>query len=140
MSKDPGPVSDVAAPDSAVERRVRDGSAYAIRRDPDYPGITQVVVRALDGATAGGRFDRDGLRLFVADVVLVGELRQVPPVIRRSDRAVVLAGAMRRNLELLRELGESDPPAAEALLQSLLADLRSWRPSLSSGMPGLVTP
>lgn len=45
-----------------------------------------------------------------------------------SPYAQKLAGAMRRNFELLRELKRTDPAGADAIVAMAVADLRSWDP------------
>jgi len=124
-------IDDAALPGGIV-RALRDGSAYAWRPDPDYPGVVQLIVRAPDGVAAV-RLVRGQLRVFLADGASVGGLRQTSPAIERSAVAAMLAGAMRRNLELTRELWVRDPVAAEALIKALLDDIKSWQPSLTSG-------
>lgn len=45
-----------------------------------------------------------------------------------SPRAAALAGAIRRNFELLRELEKTEPAAVDIIVSSMAAHLRSWRP------------
>lgn len=44
------------------------------------------------------------------------------------DRAAALAGAVRRNFELLVELAKTDPAAADLIAAAIASHLRSWRP------------
>lgn len=46
-----------------------------------------------------------------------------------SPYATSLAGAMRRNFELLRELKRTEPAAANAIVAMAISDIRSWDPS-----------
>jgi hypothetical protein len=107
------------------------GAAFALRRDPDLPGVFQLAVRSTDGTVGAGRLDRDQLRLLVADAVL--ELQEAPSAVERSDVASQLADAIRRDLEILRDLCLKEDPAAELLVKALVDHLKSWRPSLTSG-------
>jgi hypothetical protein len=107
------------------------GAAYAIRRDPDYPGFFQLAVRSQDGSVGAGRLDRDQLRTLVADGM--GELQEPPLTVARSGAAASLAASIQRDLELLRDLWLKDDPAAEVLLKTLFDHLKSWQPSLTSG-------
>ncbi len=141
--KDPGD------PRVEIARMLPDGSAYVLQDDPEYPGLLRLVVRSPGvpgtppGAPSGSgpgegvaRLGRDHLRVLISDVTIAGKLRQTPPAIERSARAVMLAGAMRRNLELVGELWAQDPVAAEVLLKAVLDHVKSLQPSLTSGALG----
>jgi hypothetical protein len=112
-------------------RAMLHGAAYALRRDPDYPDVFQLAVRSSDGSVGAGRLDRDQLRILLSDAM--GSLQQVPLAIERSDAAVLIAGAIQRDLELLRDLWIKGDPAAEVLIKSLIDHLKSWQPSLTAG-------
>lgn len=121
----------VDAGDADRTRAMFHGAAYALRRDPDYPGLFQLAVRSSDGVVGAGRLDRDQLRTLVADGM--SELQQAPSGIERSVASVVLADTLRRDLELLRDLRAKDDPAAEILVKMLFDHLKSWQPSLTLG-------
>lgn len=124
------PVVDTG--DTDRTRAMLHGAAYALRRDPDYPGLFQLAVRSSDGVVGVGRLDRDHLRILVADGM--SELQQDTRGIERSVASVVLADALRRDLELLGDLRSKDDPVAELLVKMLFDHLKSWQPSLTSGM------
>ena len=42
--------------------------------------------------------------------------------------ATVLAGAVRRNFQLLAELEKTDPAAVDVIVAMMTAHLRSWKP------------
>jgi len=45
-----------------------------------------------------------------------------------TGHAARLAGAVRRNFELLRELEKTEPAAVDAIVAMMAAHLRSWKP------------
>jgi len=118
------------AGDADATRAMLHGAAYALRRDPDYPGVFQLAVRSSDGVVGAGRLDRDQLRVLVAEGM--SELQQSPSGIERSFAAVALADALRRDLELLRDLRAKDDPAADLLVKMLFDHIKLWQPSLTS--------
>lgn len=108
-----------------AERKLADGSSWRV----------DVVERASIGVTISDAFgDVTSLAMnsgnaaelrdaVTGAIIATGRSR----VGLRSD---VLAGAMRRNLELLRELEKTAPEEVDRILVSLLAHIRSWRPQV----------
>ena len=51
-----------------------------------------------------------------------------------------LLGAMRRNFELLIELEKTDPAAVMAIVETMVATLRSWKPLAASSVSAVPMP
>ncbi len=111
-----------AAPRS-LRRELPAGACYDL--NASAPGITTIDVQDTDGEEACLALDRAGVRRLIEDLTLVAGLAPTGAVM---GRAAALAGAMRRNFELLRELKRTSPAEADAIVAMAVADLRSWDP------------
>jgi len=108
---------------TAIRRRLHDGASYELTSL--LPGTAGLDLHDTDGDRAVVTFDRAGVRQLIEDLELIAGLRPTGPTV---GTAAALAGAVRRNFELLGELEKTDPAAAELIAASIANHLRSWRP------------
>lgn len=105
-----------------VMQPLEDGASYTLL---SKAGCVGIHLHDAEGDEAVVFLTRDRLRKLIEDLTVVGGLQQTPPTV---ERAPALAGAVRRNFELLRELEKINPAAADQIVASIAAHLRSWRP------------
>lgn len=110
---------------ATVTRMLHDGASLEI--GSVSLGVTTIGVRDADGEIASVSLERAAVRQVIADLELIAGLR---PTTTGARAALALAGAVRRNFELLGELDKTDPAAVDLIVASMLAHLRSWRPML----------
>jgi hypothetical protein len=108
-----------------IQRSLHDGASYEI--SANVPGYTGILVEDTDAAMTMIHLDRAGVRQLIEDLEAIAGLVPTAPTV---GPAAALAGAVRRNFELIAELQKTDPAAAELLLASIAAHLRSTRPLL----------
>ncbi len=107
----------------ALHRELPGGGRYDLTAAS--PGVTTLGLRDHDNDAALVSLDRAGVRRLIEDLTLVAGLAPTGAVM---GRAAALAGAMRRNFKLLRELKRTSPAEADAIVAIAVADLRSWDP------------
>ncbi len=107
----------------SVHRLLHDGASYDLTAAE--PGVTVLAVVDADGDLAMPEIDRSQARQLIDDLTLVAGLT---PTASAIGKAAAIAGAVRRNFELLAELERADPAAADAIYASIAAHLRSWKP------------
>ncbi len=108
---------------AAIHRSLPDGASYELC-DP-MPGLTALMLTDHDGDRVVVTLDRAAVRRLIDDLTLIAGLSPTAPVV---GLAASIAGAMRRNFELLRELKRTAPTEADAIVAMAVADLRSWDP------------
>lgn len=109
---------------TSIRRALEDGAEYDLT-DPTS-GCVVLDIHDIDGDRAVVTFDRAQARQLIDDLTLVAQLTPTAPTI---GRAAALAGAVRRNFELLEELRKTEPAEAERILAMIAAHLRSCRPT-----------
>lgn len=115
-----------------LHRELVDGASYDLYGGE--PGLLGLRVRDANGGDALVYVTADQLRRLLDDLDPDKRWR-TPGTI---GRAAALAGAVRRNFELLIELEKSDPAGAELIFASIANHLRSHRPMVL--LAALVTP
>lgn len=108
---------------TAIHRQLPDGASYELCA-PDR-AHTALSLTDADGDRSVVTLDRAQVRQLIEDLTLVAGLAPTGAIVGPAAR---LAGAMRRNFELLRELKRTSPAAADAIVAMVVADLRSWDP------------
>lgn len=117
---------------TTIQRPLPDGASYELCSWS--PGNATMTVVDLDGDRAVVTFDRTVARQLIEDVTLIAGLVATAPTV---GPAAALAGAVRRNFELLRELERIDPAAADQIAIGIAHHLRSWKPMV---LTATVTP
>jgi hypothetical protein len=106
-----------------VHRKLDDGAHYDLIAA--LPTVTCLSIHDAGGDLACIALDRAAVRQLIADMQLAAGLAPTTPTI---GRGAALAGAVRRNFELLAEMARVDPEAAAAIVEQIAAHLRSWQP------------
>lgn len=106
----------------SIRRALHNGAGYSVIAAAH--ATTALIVRDLDNTASVG-LDRAAARLLIEDIELVAGLR---PTESAVPLATALAGAVRRNFELLVELDKLDPAAADRIAAGIAHHLRSWKP------------
>lgn len=121
----PQPALPAPAPTGtlSVHRRLRGGGSYTL--DAAALGVTTLAARDADDDLAVLGFDRAEVRQLIADLTLVAGLTPTGPTVTRAQ---ALTGSARRLFEALAELDKTEPAVVDAILATIVAQLRSWRP------------
>lgn len=109
----------------SIRRALADGATLELN-DP-MPGHTAITTHDSEGSVTVVTMQRGDIRQHIEDLALIAGLQQTAP---QLGAAAALAGAVRRNFELLAELAKTDPQAADTIAISIAAHLRSWKPRL----------
>jgi hypothetical protein len=108
---------------TTIHRPLHDGADYDLT-DPT-PGYVGLTIQDAHGDRVVVALDRTRVRQLIDDLTLVAQLTPTSPTI---GRAAAIAGAVRRNFELIDELRKTEPAEAERILAMIAAHLRSCRP------------
>lgn len=111
---------------TTLHRDLHDGGCYELTA-LNVGGVSYLalVLADADGDRAVVTLDREQQRRLIGDVTDLGGLQQTPATL---GAAAALAGAVRRNFELLRDLEKTDPAGVDAIVASMATHLRSWKP------------
>jgi hypothetical protein len=118
-----------------IRRTLRSESSYVLSDESDQ--LTRLYVKDSDGDESESILDRAEVRRLIDDLTLIAGLA---PTASTLGPAAALAGALRRNFELLAELEKTDPAAADQIAASIAAHLRSWKPMILLQSQSQVTP